>query len=267
MDYAYRQQPQTGDRVWQTVDSYQQGYWNALDARFYAGDILLDELIGLQYEIQEAKAPLFGYWSYTYESVLRGARRVQGALVINYKRETYLFEILDQLARQQQSGGSSGADARSPEAARLARTGVATIEDFLQIAQGGAADNGGLAPAPGDKQGRLRFDPELFRAAAAEFRRELWGTNPGPVASPRERFSTQPRWGQGFDLTIKFGGGRERADERDAVGALVAPSQLAAGVSEIKVITGLEFTGTSVVIEDSGRAIAEQYPFIAKDVL
>ena len=44
--------------------------------------------------------PLFSYADYTFGAVMHGARRVQGSFTINYKRESYLFELLGTLRQE-----------------------------------------------------------------------------------------------------------------------------------------------------------------------
>ncbi len=256
-----------GEHLWKTVDEYHQTYWSGLDARVYAGNIFLDELVSLQYEVQEAVLPLFGYADYTYRSVVHGARRVQGAFMLNYRREGYLFDLLRQLQHPTPPPVATG-DSPDHRAVQLAQQGDTTLEEFLALV------------SPGGKQGRgqTRIDPNLLQQSADAFTQAIWGRGVATPSLSAQAIQAQvnsrgPRFAVpgGFDLRITFGSANrdlEPAAERTLQGNgefhnTPFPHQVTTEGRLVKVA----LTGCGRVLDDSGRTVMENYSFIAQDLL
>lgn len=267
-----------GSRGWKTTDAFFETYWGGLDARIYANDVLLDEILVLQYTLQEAVLPLFSYASYVYDSVMHGARRVQGSFTINYKRESYLFELLRVLKRESREAKNSAPG--NSEAFRIARSGGATLEHFVALA---AADG----HAPRDLAGRLKVDPALLNKVAADFEKAIWGQDsltPADGTSSINRVTTPflgtasssraPRFeidGQ-FNLNIHFGSSDKVQFRKRKVVGFSSVDVAQKGTVEIPVQTSLRLldvvlTGVEKTIDDSGRPVLENYSFLAKDIL
>lgn len=56
-------------------------------------------LLGIGYSVQQQKAPVFGFWSYTYDAVMRGTRVVQGRFVIATRTPDYMKQLLAKAAQ------------------------------------------------------------------------------------------------------------------------------------------------------------------------
>ncbi|WP_139995268.1 hypothetical protein [Kurthia sp. Dielmo] len=69
-------------------------YYSSLNAEIYIGSYFIDEIISIQYSVQQNSMPLSGYNSYTYDEVANGSRIVQGQFVINLTRPNYLFDLM-----------------------------------------------------------------------------------------------------------------------------------------------------------------------------
>lgn len=266
-----------GDVIWKTLDKFYQTYWSGLDCRIYANNILIDEIISLQYTLQEAVMPLFAYHSYTYETVLHGARRVEGSFTINYKRDSYLYELLRQLD-EPTSTRESATSLRDTEAFRMAREGNATLEVFTALAAGGQAHR----PNSG---GRIKVDPVLLKNVAEDFEQAMWGAKREHLNDPATRQVTTdlfnstsakaPRFElpRRFDINIQFGSAKDlKLRRRKIVGGVVeedfdAENRVAIPVATSTRIIGVALNGNGRVVDDSGKPIIETYSFIAKDVL
>lgn len=180
-------QSRDGDHIWKTLNEYFRTYWSGLDSRIYLGDQLLDEVIELQWTLQEAVMPLYGYHSYVFDSALHGARRVQGAFRINFTQNGYLFDLIRKISRpvtpppleEEVTSQEEG------EAFRIAKTGEASLETFTGLS---AKEGGGsvVAAPPGPRLGgasviaaggnnRLKFDSKAFDDTIRGFKRALWG--------------------------------------------------------------------------------------------
>lgn len=72
-------------------------YFSSLDAEIYFGGInskYIDELLQINWAVEQATLPLFGYNSYTFDDLAVGARQVSGSFVINFTKSGYLYELL-----------------------------------------------------------------------------------------------------------------------------------------------------------------------------
>ncbi len=77
---------------------FQQKYFSGCNITIFFGDVFVDEIVALQFDIQESLLPIFGYNSYTYDVVAHGARMINGVFKINFVESGYLFKIIKQLS-------------------------------------------------------------------------------------------------------------------------------------------------------------------------
>ena len=266
-----------GDQVWKSIDAFFQTYYSGLDCRIFANDILIAEIIELQWSLQEAVAPLFGYHDYVFSTVMHGARRVNGSFKINFVRDAYIFELLRQLEeRPGTSATGQATSARTTDAYRVAAAGKGSADYLLGLAlQDGTV--------PNDNQGRPRVDTQLFNQVANDFEKAIWGvsTNNDKIKNNRvntvvnellsETKSTSPRFElqSRFNLNIEFGSVTpERVSKRQKSGISgINNLQTVVPVSTSTRILQVALTGYDRMIDDSGRPIMENYMFIARDVV
>lgn len=57
------------------------------------------------FSIQQQKVPVFGFWSYTFDAVMRGNRTLQGMFRLATKSPNYLVEKVSQAAKTRAQGG------------------------------------------------------------------------------------------------------------------------------------------------------------------
>lgn len=85
-------------------------YYSSLDAEIYFGDIYIDEIVHIEYAVQQNAMPLFGYNSYIYDQVALGNRLISGAFAINFTEPGFLFSILDELSKREIRSSSMTVD-------------------------------------------------------------------------------------------------------------------------------------------------------------
>lgn len=99
----------SGMPIYNTVNKgsnnqYTKRYYSSTEAQvFFSGaegellpnNGLVDEVVQIQFTVQQNVMPLFGYNSYVYDEVAVGSRVVQGALSINFTSPNYLFDLLE----------------------------------------------------------------------------------------------------------------------------------------------------------------------------
>lgn len=73
---------------------YDSEYYTSTQAAIYIGDVWVDEVTGIQYEVAQVKTPVFGYGSQFYDAVSRGPVIVRGSFTVNFKEAGYLFLVL-----------------------------------------------------------------------------------------------------------------------------------------------------------------------------
>lgn len=88
-----------GSRPTQQTQIFPSHYFTGADVSIYFGDVFVDEIVDLEFALQEPVLPLKGYASHTFHRVARGARTIQGSFTINFKSNAYLYMILDHLGR------------------------------------------------------------------------------------------------------------------------------------------------------------------------
>jgi hypothetical protein len=85
-----------------TIDNgiKQTRYFAGTDAEIYFDEIYIDEVVQIQYQIQQNTMPLFGYNSYVYDQIARGSRVINGSFTINFTQANYLYDVLNTLSKQ-----------------------------------------------------------------------------------------------------------------------------------------------------------------------
>ena len=69
-------------------------YFSSSQCFLYIGDVWVDEVTSLSYQIQQSKTPIYGYASQMWDDVAAGQIIVQGAFTINFKEAGYLWAVL-----------------------------------------------------------------------------------------------------------------------------------------------------------------------------
>lgn len=86
--------------------SYYDYYFSGADIKAYVAELGDDPEFGdlpialLAFNVEQQKQPLYGYWSYTFDAVMRGQRLVSGRIDINVKYPGYFKKLLTAAARK-----------------------------------------------------------------------------------------------------------------------------------------------------------------------
>lgn len=68
-------------------------YYSSLDADILFGGVFVDEVVSLNFAVQQNAMPIFGYNSYTFDDIALGSRLVQGQFTINFTEANYLSRV------------------------------------------------------------------------------------------------------------------------------------------------------------------------------
>ena len=80
-----------------TVESKAYGikrYFSSIDAAVYFGADAVEEIVAIDFTVQEPKLPISGYNSFYPNRLIAGRRTITGTFAINFTRTDYLLEIL-----------------------------------------------------------------------------------------------------------------------------------------------------------------------------
>jgi hypothetical protein len=73
---------------------YNQEYFSGAQVSLYIGDVWVDEVTSISYQVSQQRVPLYGYADQLWRDVAEGQVLVQGNFSINFKEAGYLWVIL-----------------------------------------------------------------------------------------------------------------------------------------------------------------------------
>ena len=68
-------------------------YYSAVDGELYFGDIFIDEVTNISWNVQQQTMPIYGYNSYTFDDIAVGSRLIQGQFAINFTKSNFLTNL------------------------------------------------------------------------------------------------------------------------------------------------------------------------------
>jgi hypothetical protein len=264
--------PQDPTRTPTRTTVYDQEYFSSSQTNLYIGDVLIDELVGLQFAISQRKRPIYGYASQLFDALAKATVIVEGSFEINFKESGYLFTVLNRFNRLNQQKGTPlispfistkqlgttkirGAS-REAELGGVARAniervlnadkelldGTLTREQLTNHYQNLAALHNELSGF-NNPQGALPIAENIFE----EFENQVWGTDP-LTDTPRR---TDDSAFDGFTIYITYGD----FNSNDRINHTVER------------IDFVGLTGKSKLIMLDGNPIREQYTFLARNAV
>ncbi|MED2041338.1 hypothetical protein P4V58_30315, partial [Bacillus wiedmannii] len=212
-------------------------YYSGADIRIYFGDNWIDEIVEIEWTMQEQLAPIYGYASYTWDKVARGNRLVQGSFSINFKEAGYLQTVLNSLSSE-----------------------MTEENEWFSLAEFNG-ENGQST----HKNTKVEDLIGNFQALADDYENALWGTNSNSSKlidsrrtdtffySTNENEKNRNLKEHGFNILLTYG------NNPCAVRG-------AGSYKTVQTIVGVQLTGVSQRVDPSGNPISEVYTFIAKDI-
>lgn len=226
--------------VRRTDQKYDYDYFSGAITNLYIGDILVDEVTSLKYNLEQQKRPVYGYASSNWNFMARGTTIVTGYFTINFKEAGYLYYVLEYFNNL--NVGVDRATAPILEPVTQKNKGQVTIskENIERLI------NGNIDYDRNEFYTSLAsLEDEEFEDLAEKFEDKIWNQS----ARKLEETRTRPDEFSEFDIFITYGN-------------VDSPSVNHTG----RRITGVELTGQSQIIEISGEPLQEAYTFIARDV-
>lgn len=81
------------DKIRQGI--YNVEYFSGAQAAIYIGDVWVDEITSISFQVSQSRRPIYGYASQLFDDVAEGVVLVQGQFTINFKEAGYLWLVLN----------------------------------------------------------------------------------------------------------------------------------------------------------------------------
>lgn len=215
-------------------------YFSGSNVKIYFDNVFLDEATSLSFIMAERLKPIQGYNSYTYDSVARGARIVQGQFSINFKDHDYLFSLVDAVVNDtvNYERGSDMALDENFTKAELADSDANRDKLYNYVKKGWSKDFDRL---------KTDLEDKIWNEPTGEYRND---------DSPF--FPDQP---VSFDIVIEYG--PYYRDNRLDVEKKYARN---VNTGTVKAIRNVQIKTVAQQIDGSGKPVQEMYEFIAQDI-
>lgn len=226
---------------------YPRRYYAGPDARIFFDNEPVGEITEIEYTLEESHAPIFGYASYTYDSMAKGSRIVIGKLKVNFVEEWYLKAILTKLSRNK----INSSNPRSPFMSSAAENTKNPIskEQLLNVLNGQRPED-------------IRAIPEDIRAIAEEYEGYIWGRDGGwTIDKYQDTYFTDKKSllsKYGFDIVITWGN-----ELFDIAGLTYDINETQGTVTNIN---GVYLTSVKKSILPIGENIVDEFTFIGRDL-
>jgi hypothetical protein len=228
------------------VERYTTDYFCGSQVAIFLGDIWLNEISMIQYQMVQNKRPFYGYKSQKYDLVARGTQLVNGAFSMNYTHTNFLNMVVSKWLDKDHSVSRAGADGTVDEASvqqflldvRNKKVSLSDL-DYVNI----------LDKETAGKTAQLEFEDKVSILESY-----FWGLD--SKTQPEKMAVLPPDNLPGFDIMITFGnypGDRRVQDEY-------------LSSHTVKIINDVHITGHSIQVAMTGEPIQEVFTFLAKGV-
>src|SRR3990167_2306329 len=243
------------------------GHWNeyytGAQVRIYFGDLLIDEIVSIEWHGTSTKRPVYGYASREYDAVAQGQFLVRGAFMIPFKEVGYLNSVMkvlqgnknavdavrERIKRENQTQDTRirQLDGRYTPRATISTKVQGTTDEYIaretvtamtpELLLGDVASEGGGS----------------FRDLVESFQKAVWRTTSVPeqhVKRPDQLDALRDGTiGEGFNVLVTYGD----------VNNPETPST-------IETLIDLHLTDSQKMLDISGNVVYEQYQFFCRNV-
>jgi hypothetical protein len=267
--------------------TYEYDWFSGSQINLMIGDVLIDSCVGIQYNVDQTRTPIYGYASQYYTFVADGKVFVSGSITIAFKEAGYLFWPIQRFINRKVEGEwttprydvdkqgrltrgydlskSDGTFHSEARRAERKRTMKANVEQALKW-QAGPERSGARYNRFWQELGHMEDD--LFEDWAEVFEDSIWyGSDTANPLMRDKLFSNNIEENVQIDEEDVLS--HRRADQYPAIDIWITYGDVArqAVNHTVKKIMDVSFVGQSQVIEISGEPTYETYQFIARNVV
>ncbi len=239
-------------------------YFSGANVKVYFGDIWIDQLTSIQFELQEQISAIYGFHSYTFDKMARGSRIVQGAFTLNFTENGYLQTILNRLASEVRTANESdtyrdGFGSAANFAAN--RYSAAQTIDQILAADSSSASYQDYIDSLKDSFWGASSDTDMVNAGVIKDENPYFYAN-------QNGYTDNPLRENGFNITIDF---NPEANDSDLIRYLQGttdtnPASDASQYNTYCTIVGVHLGNVSVEIGNDGRPLTQRFQFLARDL-
>lgn len=214
---------------------YPRKFFSGSDAYIFFNNKIVEQIFALEINMSEPVIPIYGYASYTYDSVARGARIVQGRFKINFTENLYLYTVLDQIKEDKEK--------TEPKIKEITYSpSNLNAEKISHLLKNNGEDK--ITEIVKNKQQKI-WDIEEDNKYIDKYKHPYFTS----------KMTSNKMKKDGFDIIITLG--NDDFFKQETIESIPPKS---------KIINGVQLTGVSQIIEPTGQTIYEEYSFIARDL-
>lgn len=270
MSYFPNHRSRDGEYIWKSTSV---DFWSGTDARVEIRSVpnnfvVIPDIVNIQLELMEAVQPVYSYASFTPDFFMRGARRVQGALTMNFRSEGFLYALLEKIDDPILAKTNTK---KRTLASEYSKNGL-DLDGFITLI------SSGNQKAPPNTIKRYSSSPELVKKYTSDLQDTFWGTVKNSTANSTTNLISsiarnKPKFptSKNLELFIEFG--HNTPNDEISLSkfrqSINLPNNSAAAPlpqRASRIIRNLQFNGISSQYDDSGRPIMEIYTFVASDL-
>lgn len=242
------------------LNVFNSDYFSSPDIRVYFGDIFIDELVHLEYQVQNNKRPLWGYRSVQFDAMAEGTYYVAGSFAINYRVNNFLKYVTTYFSSKtcadlgEKAKGLPANVLRELQLINDLNTSGKTLKNGSYDINDSNQNDGyqGIKNTFGEALASINMsDTTAINALFSDYQTKYWGdvnkTSSTNVASDRGDLIAP------FKITIALGGFSDNPFDR-------ASAPFTESIHDCYV------TSVGKGIDTSGNPITDNYTFIAKDL-
>jgi hypothetical protein len=222
---------------------YPEEYFSGSDVSIYFGSEWVDEINAITFVLSEFVQPIYGFNSYTYDYIQRGARLVRGSFRINFREAGYLMNIVNNASAKK----------------------IGKVSEFLNNnyykerfdAEAGKSDLSKESSEPDNWNAEAKeMSASELKSKAKDFQKAFWGETKTEAQKSKTFFPTN-----GFTIKIMYGSPMQMVTknaEYDRLNDL--PAYTTMDVVDVQLVS------VNQVIGADGSPVFEDYQFFAKDL-
>ena len=278
-------------------NTYKEDYFSGVQCKLYMGDIWLDDVVTIQYNISQGKQPIYGYAAQNFDAVAMGTVIGNGSLTIAFKEVGYL-NVVKAVLDQQKLGVNKAITNVTNRINNSAEDNISaninttsslkgrinpnmtpslirkeeTIETILDNLKGVGVSpfNNNYSNINGNVfvNDKEQLD---FEAVAEIFEDSIWGDSNGvPFGTMRNKILRADEFDYFYDRFITQG--IQCAHSDDDYGKVLNLMLTFGDINDFRaehtliVLNDVHFTGQGLISAPNGEPIAETYSFFFRDI-
>jgi len=265
--------------------TYEYDWFSGSQINIMIGDVVIDSAVGIGFNVNQSKTPVWGYANQYYSFLAPGKVIVQGALTIAFKESGYLLWPIERFMEKDFNEESSSPRVTavgeffpldsSTKGNTLAANSKAAANKVLKqrsietLAQNEHSNNAGATRATNQFHRDLgAVNDNEFEKWAEAFEDVIWyGADKNNPYTRDMLFSKNLRDNRKMEDEDVFQ--HRRADQYPSIDIYIVYGDMSRQQPNhtVKQLLDVSFTGQAQTIEISGQPTFEQYEFIARNIV